>query len=669
MVDRTTKAYRLSRITFFGLGLSAALVITYTVYSPGLRGTFLFDDFATLPKLSNYGDLAHPRALLYYILGSGHDFGGRPLSHLSFLIDDYAWPSEPRLFKRTNVLLHLLAGTLVLWLGLLLGRARRLGEHTAAWGALLGAALWLLHPLWVSTTLYVVQRMAILSAILVVAGLTTYVSGRLRLARGQVRSGLAGMATGIGLFTPLAYLAKENGALLPLLALVAEATVLRGLPVPQCAQASFRRLRAVLLGLPNLAIVAYFVLIWDEVLAGYSQRAFSLGERLLTEPRALWSYVRDLLLPRIQTGGLYHDDYQASTGLLSPWTTLPALIGLLLALPAALRLRQTRPLLSFAVLFFLAGHTLESTFIPLELYFEHRNYLPAAGLFLAAGLALARAAEGTGASARAARIAGAAVPALLAAFTWLRADLWGDPATQALVWARMHPGSLRAQQQAAITWLQRGNPMKAEQHLHAAIRSHPAEPTLRIQLLGVLCAQDKPMHEAVRETALALSGGYINSGVFRNFQSLIQLVTEGRCPRLRLTDIDHLLQAALAHPALGQVPTVAQDLLYLRAIIALARKKNGEAAKLMKRGLRLAPNPEYALQGAAVLASYGLHVDALELLNLDDKLRASARRSSSLRKRLRTYLRRYDEEKRRLRHLIEQDRARAMSERREAAGT
>ncbi len=647
---------------FFLLLLSA-----YLVYARGLSGGFLFDDYATLPKLSEYGQLTRPRVLAFYVLGSGHDFGGRPLAHLSFLIDDYAWPSEPGPFKRTNILLHLLAGSLVLWLGLLIGRARGLGERTAAWGALLGAALWLLHPLWVSTTLYVVQRMAILSAILVLAGLTAYVSGRLKLARGHVRSGLAGMAAGVGLFTPLAFLAKENGALLPLLALVAEATVLRGLPVPQQARTAFRWLRAALLGLPNLAIAAYFALTWDQVLAGYDRRTFSLGERLLTEPRALWSYVRELLLPRIQTGGLYQDDYPASTGPLSPWTTLPALLGLLLALLAALRLRRTRPLLSFAILFFLAGHALESTFISLELYFEHRNYLPATGLFLAAGLGLARAAEGAGVPARAARIGGAAAPALLAALTWLRADLWGDPATQALVWARMHPASLRAQQQAAITWLIQGRPDKAEHHIRTALLHHPRDPVLHLQLVSTLCSQEKPLSEALGTARRIASTGYVRTDIIENLNRLFERALHHDCPGLTVSEIDRLAKAALQNPSLIASLSTMQGLLYIRATAALAMGNFESAAQLMSMGLRVAPTPEFALQGAGVLATYGQYDDALRLLDLHDKLERAIGARRSLRDRLRWTLRRYGEEKRRLRRLIEQDRARAMSERREAA--
>jgi len=74
--------------------------------------------------------------------------------------------------------------------------------------------------------------------------------------------------------------------------------------------------------------------------------------------------------------GFYHDDFQASAGWLTPWTTLPAVLGLLCVALAALVVRRRFPLFAFAVLFFLAGHLLESTVFPLELVFEHRNYLP-----------------------------------------------------------------------------------------------------------------------------------------------------------------------------------------------------------------------------------------------------------------------------------------------------
>jgi hypothetical protein len=45
--------------------------------------------------------------------------------------------------------------------------------------------------------------------------------------------------------------------------------------------------------------------------------------------------------------------------------------------------RKRFPIVAFAVLWFLVGHSLESTVFPLEIIHEHRNYLPALGPLLA----------------------------------------------------------------------------------------------------------------------------------------------------------------------------------------------------------------------------------------------------------------------------------------------
>lgn len=44
-------------------------------------------------------------------------------------------------------------------------------------------------------------------------------------------------------------------------------------------------------------------------------------------------------------------------------------------------------LVFFGPVFFLAAHLVESSVIALELYFEHRNYLPSVGIFISLGLA------------------------------------------------------------------------------------------------------------------------------------------------------------------------------------------------------------------------------------------------------------------------------------------
>jgi len=87
------------------------------------------------------------------------------------------------------------------------------------------------------------------------------------------------------------------------------------------------------------------------------------------------------MLPRAYTAGLFNDAYPLSTSLWQPATTLPCILVLLGLALGAVALRKRHPALALAVLFFLAAHLMESSVIALELYYEHRNYIPAMLLF------------------------------------------------------------------------------------------------------------------------------------------------------------------------------------------------------------------------------------------------------------------------------------------------
>jgi Tfp pilus assembly protein PilF len=67
---------------------------------------------------------------------------------------------------------------------------------------------------------------------------------------------------------------------------------------------------------------------------------------------------------------------------LEPWTTLPALFIVLGLICLGLFLINKRPLFAWGVLFFFINQVIESSIFPLELVFEHRNYLPSLFLFV-----------------------------------------------------------------------------------------------------------------------------------------------------------------------------------------------------------------------------------------------------------------------------------------------
>ena len=87
--------------------LCVVLLLTWVVYHPGLSGDFLFDDYANLPALGDFGRIDNAATFWRYITSGSADPTGRPLALLSFLIDANNWPADPYPFKRTGVLLHL----------------------------------------------------------------------------------------------------------------------------------------------------------------------------------------------------------------------------------------------------------------------------------------------------------------------------------------------------------------------------------------------------------------------------------------------------------------------------------------------------------------------------------------------------------------------------------
>ncbi|MBU6441168.1 MAG: hypothetical protein KGS28_13140 [Betaproteobacteria bacterium] len=607
-----------------GLALLGLLLLGWLVYWPGRHGSFLFDDYSNLAPLGDYGPIHQWWKAVAFITSGFAGPTGRPLALASFLLDARNWPASPLPFKLTNVAVHLLCGAVLAGLLRALSRVLGAAPRRAAWVGVLGAGLWLLDPFWVSTTLYVVQRMAMLAALFGLAGLWGYVRGRELLAQGRTRTGYALISVSLGLGTLLATLSKENGALVPLLAWVLEACVLsRRLAAPPGW--GFRAWKLLFLGLPAAVVLGYLLRWVPGLWSGYTGgRGFSSWQRLLSETRILWNYLGDIWLARAHDGGLFHDDVAVSTGWLHPWTTLPSAAGLLLLGLLAWRARRAKgpgwAAAGAAVVFFLTGHVLESTWLQLELVFEHRNYLPAALMFWPlAWLAVPEDAPGPRPplcrpSRRWAAAAALALLALFALQTARRAAEWGAPFRQALVWAGEHPDSPRAQGYLANFWREAGNDTQARALLDAALRRHPHDLVLLINRAGVACDQGEAP-AGLREDLLAaaahaqLGNNVVQYQVGRLISGLSECAVFG--PGFRV----ELVAAALRSQQAG-LPQVRRELLRTQARLALARGDAPAAYALDLQALRIPGLPPGArLVAAAELGSAGHPSMALRLLD------------------------------------------------------
>jgi protein O-mannosyl-transferase len=599
----------------FLITLLLAAVIWWA-YAPGLHGGFLFDDFANLPSLGATGPIDSWPAFCRYITSGIADPTGRPLTLLSFLLDARNWPADPYPFKRTNLILHLINGALLYLLLTKLGRALAIDAYRCQTAALLGTALWLLHPLLVSTTLYIVQREAMLPATCVLVGLLIWLHGRNQLMVGKVGTGSLWSAAGLGGFTLLAVLAKANGALLPIYALLIEIIVLsprrpfsKSIPQRnvQCA------LLFVFVVLPTIGICTY--LVWVGVhgilTGGPALRPWSYAQRLLTEPRVLTEYLSLLWLPRPYSSGLFNDQYVASTSLLHPLTTLPAIFALLALIGGAWWLRRRQPVLALAILFYFAGQLLESTSLPLELYFEHRNYVPALLMFWPLGLWLADMRTLTSLK----RGLMLALPLGLALMTHARAQEWGNVQTQASLWAQINPNSARAQTNAAQIEIQTGRSRDAIRRLQALLATQPDQVQLAFNLIGARCMAGGVRPEDISAARKAMQST-INPGSLLTswFERTLPVVASGGCPGMTPADLLDLIDAGLRNPKLAAAGP-QQDLTYLRGRVILTQRRPDAALTDFIRALDLQIRPGMALESAATLGAAGYPSQGLRVLD------------------------------------------------------
>lgn len=426
----------------------AVLALAIAVYWPGLNGDFMFDDFPNIlqnPQVDIHSLSADQLsgAALSSDAGPLH----RPLAMVSFALNRYFFGPHPYSFKVTNLAIHLMNGILVLWLAyLLLSAYRRLHrpavtEDAVRWTALAVAAAWLVHPLNLTAVLYIVQRMTSLSALFTLAAVAAYTHGRLRNTAGE------GGNLWIWLVTPacgvLGLLCKENAALIPFYLLTVECVLFRFRGADGRPHTPTRLLFIGIVALPLAAGITWICLQPERFLGGYAGRDFTLEQRLLTEPRIVLHYIQWTLFPNVTELALYHDDIRTSTGLLSPPTTLISIFAIAAMLSGAFALRRRLPLAALGILWFFAGQLMESTFYPLELAFEHRNYVPDFGILLAV-LSVLMLAMVDSRLRRLQRAFPVLLVATLALLTWTRADEWRDNADQAYYEAVHHPDSPRA---------------------------------------------------------------------------------------------------------------------------------------------------------------------------------------------------------------------------------
>ena len=562
--------------------LIASLVLAFAAYFTGASGSFVFDDTVNIVNNGRIRIQSLDISTLWQAALSG-DAGmlGRPLSVLSFSLNYYFGGMDPFYFKLTNIAIHLLNGICIYILTrLILDVCRersmsRVSEAHARWVSLAVASAWLLHPLNLTSVLYVVQRMTSLAALFTLLGLICYLHGRRCLAAG--RGGWLWMLASFFVFTPLAVFGKENGALLPVFMLLAEFVFYRF----QAPGTAARRLLIAAFGLtvllPGLVVLVYTIMHPQWITGGYSIRNFTLAERVMTEARVLWFYIRNIVVPNISQLGIHHDDIAISKGLFEPISTIFSCMGIVLLTVLGLLLRKRHPIAAFGILFFLVGHSIESSVLALEIAHEHRNYLPIYGPLLALFYYLLyplRHAQ----SVRVRSLGAASFILLLGGVTLLRATQWGDILLMSEIGAINHPNSIRANLDVAVLYASTPpasqieaveNYTRAYEHFVQASELSHSNPLGLFGLIGMNSRRKLPIDETwVRALAGRIERNPFAPSTGNALVKLEKCMTEGDCthsPEI----MENLLQAALRNPTLrgkskAQVLFAWSDFLFIK---------------------------------------------------------------------------------------------------------
>ncbi len=596
--------------------LLAVLLITAVLYLPTLHAPFLFDDLPNLAALSSIAHVDSWRDLGIY-LSQPRGFPGRPLAMLSFLLQKADWPGHPLPFHLVNLGLHLANGLLVYLLMLRVARAwmpqAPSGKPRIWLPATLTTAIWLIAPVQLAGVTLVVQRMNLLMALFLLLGLLAYLRGLLD-EQATSRSRGAWMLLGLGVCMGLSFLSKENGILLPLYALVLDATVLRAhvARLPK-ALAWWRR---VLIWPVVLFVFGYLLWMVPAQWGLDAGRNFTVGGRLLSEPRVLLDYLQKIFLPRFGVYGLYHDGYVVSRGLLSPWSTLPAL-ALVLGLGVTALLKHRRwPLFALAVLWYLGGQLLESSSVMLELYFEHRNYTPLIGIMLALALALMRMAPGS----RRRLVTGLLALWLVACgiTTALSARVYTSQDALALTWASAQPNSVRAQTYLADRLVKHGQLGKAMTVITTLAHKDPENAMLAEYRVYLLCLKGELKPTDIHRLEAALAHAPFDRGGFQNIEALRKLAFGGSCPALNPQSWLQLTDTLLANPAYARDGIASGFLHYQKHEWAVHQGDLGMAIHELKMANRTDPNAEIPRLEAKYLVSAGLYDQAIATLRHAD---------------------------------------------------
>jgi tetratricopeptide (TPR) repeat protein len=440
----------------------AAGLILFKIYAPAARAPFFFDDYVLPFTMQSY----RIKPLSEWLTGV------RPVLMFTYWLNYQQAGIEPRAYHILNISLHLVNTALVFLI------MRRIASwvEVDAWKlnilSLFAATLFLLHPVQTEAVSYITGRSDVLSSLLMLAALFVF-------AYRHPRPVSAPWMMLVVLLFCLACGAKESAVVLPAVILFTDCFWTSGTILT-----AVRRNR-ILYGAIGVLGVIGLAYVWRILAAaptaGFSIKDFTWYQYFFTEWRAVWVYLRLLILPLWQNVDY---DFPISKTPLQHGAWL-GLLGMMLGIWMVWRYRGRYPLACYGFFLFLMLLAPTSSFIPiLDPISERRLYLPMIGLLFIAFDVLRRWPWGKiELSVVLLTILGAS-----AALTYQRNNLWSSAIALWEDAASKSPSKMRTHYMLGMSLLGGGRCKEAEQEYSTAASLLPLDlkhpTTITADILG-----------------------------------------------------------------------------------------------------------------------------------------------------------------------------------------
>ena len=361
-------------------------LFVFSAYSTNYDASWHFDDYPNIldnPRI-HIKDFRFNN--LKETLFGGYDEGQyldrrlyRPVPMLTFALNWYIGKDDVYGYHIVNNTIHLVT-TFFLFLTVLnlLMSPNLKGKYQGSEYAIafLTAIFWAVNPIQTQAITYIVQRMASLAAMFYIIGIYFYLKTRLSQPGYKRFLFIAGSLLGF----ILALGSKQNTATFPIAVAIIEILFFQDL-----SDRDRRKNVVAALTIGAVFMIVFLTILYitgniAHVFKGYERRMFTLTERLMTESRIIIYYLSQIFYPLTSRFSLVHD-INISTSLFKPWTTIPSILAIISLLGIGFTQTIKKPIIALSIFFFFINHIIESTIIPLELIYEHRNYLPSFFLF------------------------------------------------------------------------------------------------------------------------------------------------------------------------------------------------------------------------------------------------------------------------------------------------